>query len=151
MINVSTNTNYTTDWNEEIKNLYKMMSNCNLWMIRETCDEQVVNAIGETTIKYNKERHFCNLDGKELCIRIELYDDCLTEGNENMEINRECDIHTFVNIYLPYLKPNAAKAVKCKFEDREFYLERYCDEGLFTSLHTEIDYCSNVYILHQFM
>ena len=108
MINVS-NTNM--DWNEEIKNLYNMMSNCNLWMIRETCDEQVVNAIGETTIKYNKERHFCNLDGKELRIRIELYDDCLSEGNANMEIDRECDIHTFVNIYLPILKPNAAKAV----------------------------------------
>lgn len=151
MINVSTNTNYTMDWNEEIKNLYNMMSNCNLWMIRETCDEQVVNAIGETTIKYNKERHFCNLDGKELSIRIELYDDCLAEGNANMEIDRECDIHTFVNIYLPILKPNAAKAVKCKYDGREFYLERYCDEGLFTSLHTEIDYCSNAYILHQFM
>ena len=151
MVNEFNNTNYTMDWDEEIKSLYNMMSNCNLWMIRETCDEKVENTLGKTTIKYNKERHFCNLDGEELSIRIELYDDCLTEGNANMEIDRECDIHTFVNIYLPYLKPNAAKAVKCKYDGREFYLERYCDEGLFTSLHTEIGYCSNAYILHQFM
>ena len=64
MINVSTNTNYTMDWNEEIKSLYEMMSNCNLWMIRETCNEKVENTLGKTTIEYKKERHFCNLDGK---------------------------------------------------------------------------------------
>ena len=31
MSNEIKNTNYTMDWNEEIKNLYKMMSNSNLW------------------------------------------------------------------------------------------------------------------------
>lgn len=151
MINVSTNTNYTMDWNEEIKSLYEMMSNCNLWMIQETCNEHVENTLGQTTIKYNKERHFHNLNGKELSIRIELYDDCLSEGNENMEIDRECDIHTFVNIYLPILKPNAVKAIKCKYDGREFELERQCDEELFTSLHFKINYGFNVYSLHQFM
>lgn len=151
MINVSTNTNYTMDWNEEIKSLYEMMSNCNLWMIQETCNEHVENTLGQTTIKYNKERHFHNLNGKELSIRIELYDDCLSEGNENMEIDRECDIHTFVNIYLPILKPNAVKAIKCKYDGREFELERQCDEELFTSLHFKINYGFNVYFLHQFM
>lgn len=150
-MNVSTNTNYTMDWNEEIKNLYKMMSNSNLWMIRETCNEHVENTLGQTTIKYNKERHFHNLNGKELSIRIELYDDCLSEGNENMKIDRECDIHTFVNIYLPILKPNTVKAIKCKYDGREFELERQCDEELFTSLHFKINYGFNVYFLHQFM
>ena len=86
MVNEFNNTNYTMDWNEEIKSLYNMMSNCNLWMICETCDEKVENTLGKTTIKYNKERHFCNLDGKELSIRIELNDDCLAKGNENVEI-----------------------------------------------------------------
>ena len=70
MINVSTNTNYTMDWNEEIKSLYNMMSNCNLWMIQETCNEHVENTLGQTTVKYNKERHFHNLNGKELSFRI---------------------------------------------------------------------------------
>lgn len=151
MSNEIKNTNYTMDWNEEIKNLYKMMSNSNLWMIRETCNEHVENMFGQTTIKYNKERHFHNLNGKELSIRIELYDDCLSEGNENMEIDRECDIHTFVNIYLPILKPNTVKAIKCKYDGREFELERQCDEELFTSLHFKINYGFNVYFLHQFM
>lgn len=121
-------TNYTMNWNEEVD-----------------------NTIGQTTIKYNKERHFRNHDCKELSIRIELYDDCLSEGCESMEIDRECDIHTFVNIYLPHLKPNSAKAVKCKYDGREFELERQCDEAMITALHNEIDYCSNAYFLYHFI
>lgn len=127
--------NYTMNWNEDIKNFYEMMSNNNLWMILETCNKEVDNTIGQTTIKYNNERHLRNHDCKELSIRIELNDDCLAKGNENVEIDRECDIHTFGNIYLPHLKPNSAKAVKCKYDGREFELERQCDEAMITALH----------------
>lgn len=126
-VNTASNNNVYIH-NDAAKDVYDMLSDDNQWVVRETFSIETVENYGRTTIIYNKRRCWRNLDDKELRIRVVLADNCeiITDDSDvDLEIEKDCDIYTFVNIYIPSgrIKPNSIKALIANFDGREFELK----------------------------
>lgn len=131
--------------NEAVKEVYEMLSDDNQWAICETFNIKTEDNHGKTTITYNKRRCWRNLDDKELSIRVVLADDCeltTNDGDVDLEIEKECDIYTFINIYIPSgrLKPNSIKALIANFDGREFELNCESLVGMYNTICVETPY-----------
>lgn len=131
--------------NDAAKDVYDMLSDDNQWAVRETYSINTVENYGKTTIIYNKRRCWHNLDDKELSIRVVLADDCeltTNDGDVDLEIEKECDIYTFINIYIPSgrLKPNSIKALIANFDGREFELNCESLVGMYNTICVETPY-----------
>lgn len=144
------NVNPTTDDNdyinnEAVKEVYEMLSDDNQWAVNETFNIEKEDNCGKTTIIYNKRRCWRNFDGKELSIRVVLADCCdftTDDCDADLEIEKECDIYTFVNIYIPSgrLNPNSVKAVIANFDGHEFELDSESLVDMYNTICKETPY-----------